>query len=139
MRKSPVLIVLIICSLCIGSKETVSINHNYKFYGEGTHWKATLNFIGRGSASSHYDEHQKDFVLEYKGEYSEISNSIVNYSYKSSGGEEGGFESPPGTKYIRTNEEGNGGDIQRKKEVIKVIVKWNGKEEIIPMKIQNDK
>ncbi|MGN7395760.1 hypothetical protein [Peribacillus frigoritolerans] len=139
MRKHPVLFILIICSLLIGCKETERINHHYKFYGEGTHWKATLNFKGRGSTSSHYDERQKDFVLVYKGEYSDISNSIVNYSYKASSGNERGSESPPGTTYIRTNEEGTGGDIQRKDELIKVIVKWNGKEEIIPMKIQDDK
>lgn len=139
MRKVPVLLLLIMCFLLIGCKEPETIHHNYKFYGEGTHWEATLHFIGKGSSSSHYDERQKEFLLEYKGEYSEISNSIVNYSYKASSGNERGSESPPGTTYIRTNEEGTGGDIQRKDEVIKVIVKWNGKEEIIPMKIQNDK
>ncbi|SFD64675.1 hypothetical protein SAMN05428981_1011259 [Bacillus sp. OV194] len=86
-----------------------------------------------------YDEHQKDFKLEYKGKYSDISKSVVRYSYKSSGGAERGSESPPGTKYIQTSSEGSGGDIQSKKEIIKVTVKWNNKEEIVPMKITNDK
>lgn len=139
MRKTLALLLLISCLLLIGCKETKQFTHNYNFYGEGSRWKATLHFIGKGSTSSHYDERKKDFVLEYKGDYTDISHSIVNYSYKASSGSERGSESPPGTTYIRTNEEGTGGDIQRKDEIIKVIVKWNGKEETIPIKIQNDK
>ncbi|MBT2738492.1 hypothetical protein [Bacillus sp. ISL-7] len=141
MRKRTVLLIIFICSLLIGcnGKETISVKHNYKFYGEGNQWTGTLIFSGRGGTSTHYDEYKKDFVLEYKGDYTDISNSVVSYSYKSSGGSERGTESPPGTKYIRTSSGGSGGDIQSKKEVIKVIVKWNGKEDIIPMKILNDK
>ncbi len=141
MRKRIVLLIIVICSLLVGcnSKETISVTHNYKFYGEGNHWTATLNFSGRGGKTTHYDEYKKDFVLEYTGDYTDISNSVVSYSYKSSGGSERGSESPPGTKYIRTSSEGSGGDIQSEEEVIKVILKWNGKEEIIQMKIKNDK
>ena len=133
--------ILFIGSLLTGcnSEETTPFEHNYQFNGESTHWAATILVSGKGKTSTHYDESQRSFLLEYKGDYADISHSIVRYNYKSSGGSERGSESPPGTKYIRTSSKGTGGDIQDKDEIIKVTVKWNGKEEIIPMKITSDK
>ncbi|MEH7158992.1 hypothetical protein V7121_22440 [Neobacillus drentensis] len=133
--------VLFICALLTGctSKETKPFVHNYHYYGESTHWAATMLFSGKGNTSDHYNENQKSFLLEYKGDYEDISHSVVRYSYKSSSGVEGGSESPPGTRYIRTSEKGTGGEIQDKDEIIKVTVKWNGQKEIIPMKIKSSK
>lgn len=135
------LFILFICSLLTGcnSKETTPFEHNYQFHGESTHWAATLLVSGKGKTSTHYDEGQRSFLLEYKGDYADISHSIVRYNYKSSGGSERGSESPPGTKYIRTSSKGTGGDIQDKDEIIRVTVKWNGKKEVIPMKITSGK
>ncbi|WP_144555409.1 hypothetical protein [Bacillus sp. X1(2014)] len=132
---------LFICSLLTGcnSKETTPFEHNYQFHGESTHWAATILFSGKGKTSTHYDENQKSFLLEYKGDYEDIAHSVVSYNYKSSGESEGGSESPPGTKYIRTSSKGTGGDIQDKDEIIKVTVKWDGKKEVIPMKITSGK
>ncbi|RFU69312.1 hypothetical protein [Bacillus sp. V59.32b] len=138
MRGKIAVLIVLICSILIGctSKETIS-RHNYKFYGESKHWTATLHFVGIGVNSNHYDEDKKDFVLEYKGSYTDISKSIVKYSIKSSGFSEGGSESPPGTKYIRHSDEGTGGAIQKKDDVIKVLVEWNGEKEVVPMKVTN--
>ena len=133
--------VLFICALLTGctNKETKPFEHNFHYHGESSHWAATMLISGKGTTTTHYDENQKSFLLEYKGEYEDISHSVVRYSYKLNGGTEGGSESPPGTKYIRTSEKGTGGEIQDKDEIIKVTVKWNGQKEIIPMKITNGK
>lgn len=122
------------------SEEAESISHDCNFYGEGTHCKARLDFSASGkSTSTHYDEHQKEFLLEYKGDYSEVANSVVTYSYESHGAIEGGTSRPFGRYPMRSSSGGSGGDIQSKDKLIKVIVKWDGKEEIIPLEIQNDK
>ena len=91
------------------SKDVASVKHEYHYYGEEKHWKATLDISGNVDTATHYEEKQKDFVLEYKGDYSDISDAIVSYAYTTSGETDGGTLSPLGTKYIRDSSEAGDG------------------------------
>jgi hypothetical protein len=135
-----VLFLVFICLILLvgcNSKDVASVKHEYHYYGEEEHWKATLDVSGKGDSAIHYEEKEK-FVLEYKGDYSDISDAIVSYSYTENGETQGGTESPPGTKYIESSAEGSGSKIHGEDELIEVVVKWNDKEETIAMKLTND-
>lgn len=142
MKKIAVLILVNICLIFLvgcNSKDVASVKHDYHYYGEEEHWKATFDVSGKGKGNSdiHYEEKEK-FVLEYKGDYSDISDAIVSYSYIISGEKLGGSVSPPGTKYIESSSEGSGSKMHGEDELIEVVVKWNGKEETIAMKLSKD-
>lgn len=136
-----ILFLVFICLIFLvgcNSKDVASIKHEYHYYGEEEHWKATLDMSGNVNTDTHYEEKQKDFVLEYKGDYSDISDATVSYAYTASGETEGGTLNPPGTKYIKDSSEANNGNMRKKDELIEVVVKWNGKEENISMKLSKD-
>ncbi|PUB10006.1 hypothetical protein C8K15_12230 [Paenisporosarcina sp. OV554] len=63
---------------------------------------------------------------------------LLDYTYTTSGETEVGTLCPPGTKYIRDSSEAGDGNMCKKDELIEVVVKWNEKEEKIPLKIKND-
>ncbi|MGG4263735.1 hypothetical protein [Peribacillus simplex] len=136
-----VMMVLTACGVT-SSKEIKSDSkneHDYQFTGESKHWEAVYSYNGSeigGEKDKQKTYSSKDnyvLSLEYKGSLKELSSmKDIEYTYETateSGSKKEKYTEPPNDKKFTISGGSENGALVGAGEVIKVNVKWDGKEE----------
>lgn len=145
MRKTSIILIIIVLCIVAGCSNKEVIKHNYTYKGENELWTAeykvnsTGTFTEKDSNTDYESNSNITLTITYKKDLSQLSSvKHLEISYESSAG--GGNlnlnfdDNPPNEKTYTLKSSSTGGAIENKDEIVKVNINLDGKTQVIELK-----